>query len=226
MTAVERTEEQDHAAGGRDNRVVVLSPTRSVLASVCLRLPPQSRRIYAYLRWSEGRKTREKYICQVSAPTREENLSQAWQKVQASESVRPVPHSSWASSTETRQVMRGNRSRDTSPEMALRSAVHARGLRYRVCARPVPQLRRTADLVFSGPRIAVFVDGCFWHGCPDHYRPSTRNSSFWIKKLNENRQRDQETDRLLDAAGWTVIRIWEHEQPQEAAKRIERAVLR
>ncbi|MGH3735913.1 MAG: very short patch repair endonuclease [Micromonosporaceae bacterium] len=132
---------------------------------------------------------------------------------------------SWASSPATRSVMRGNRSRDTQPELALRSAVHALGLRYRVGVRPVPEIRRTADLVFARPKVAVFLDGCFWHGCADHHRPATRNSDFWSKKINANRTRDAETDKLLADAGWTVIRIWEHEQPQDAARRVADAVI-
>lgn len=224
MTAAERAAEQDRAAGGRANRMITIAPDRRVLASVYLRLPPRSRRVYAYMRWSEGRKTREKYICQVGEPTREENLAEAWRRILARHAFKRT-ESSWASSPAVRSAMRGNRSRDTRPELALRSAVHSRGLRYRVGARPIPQLRRTADLVFTGPKVAVFLDGCFWHGCDQHYRPSTRNSEFWANKIRENRRRDEQTDELLRAAGWTVIRIWEHENPQEAAKRIEDAVL-
>ncbi len=225
MSASQRSDEQDRAAGGRDNRIVVINSRRSVLASICLRLPPESRRVYAYLRWSDGRKTRERYVCQVSGSTREDNLRQAWNHVRAMGAIRPVPATSWAKSTDTRQIMRGNRSRDTRPELALRSAVHARGLRYRVTVRPLPQLRRTADLVFPGPKVAVFLDGCFWHGCADHYRPSSRNNTFWSTKVTGNRERDRQTDELLYAAGWTVIRVWEHEDPKEAARRVEDVVL-
>jgi DNA mismatch endonuclease (patch repair protein) len=116
--------------------------------------------------------------------------------------------------------MKANRSRDTRPELALRSAAHALGLRYRVNTRPLPGLRRTADLVFSRLKIAVFVDGCFWHGCPEHFRSSKINASFWATKIADNRERDHDTDHRLSDAGWTVIRIWEHEDPCEAAQRI------
>lgn len=227
MTAAERADEQDRAAGGRDNRYVLTNGDRVVLASICLRLPPKSRRVYAYLRWPEGRKTREKYICQVTGTSRQENLSEAWRQARTAsgDADRKSTKTSWASSPTVRSVMRGNRSRDTRPELALRSAVHRLGLRYRVGVRPIPDLRRTADLVFSGPKIAVFLDGCYWHGCPDHYRPSTLNSAFWAGKIETNRQRDAETDRLLTSAGWTVIRVWEHESPTEAASRIAEAVL-
>lgn len=116
--------------------------------------------------------------------------------------------------------MRGNRGRDTKPELALRSAVHAMGFRYRVNARPIPTLRRTADLVFTRAHVAVFLDGCYWHGCADHYRPSRTNSNFWSKKIADNRARDAETDRLLNAEGWLVMRFWEHDDVRDAAGRI------
>lgn len=131
---------------------------------------------------------------------------------------------SWASSPTTKAVMRGNKGRDTRPEKALRSAVHALGLRYRVALRPLPSLRRTADLVFTRAQVAVFLDGCFWHACPDHYRPSHINSEFWRSKIGNNVARDAETDRLLRDAGWEIVRVWEHENPQEAAYRVAEVV--
>jgi len=120
--------------------------------------------------------------------------------------------------------MQSNRGRDTKPELALRSAVHALGLRYRVSARPLPDLRRTADLVFTAARVAVFLDGCFWHGCPDHYTVAATNAGFWADKVAANRARDRDTDLRLAAAGWVSIRIWEHEDPAEAALCIRSAV--
>ena len=113
---------------------------------------------------------------------------------------------------------------DTKPELALRSRLHALGLRYRVSARPMPDIRRTADVVFTRARVAVFVDGCYWHGCPDHHRPARQNSGFWIQKIETNRQRDSDINQLLTQVGWEVIRVWEHEDPGEAAKRIESVV--
>jgi DNA mismatch endonuclease (patch repair protein) len=89
-----------------------------------------------------------------------------------------------------------------------------------VAARPLPDLRRTADLIFSKPKVAVFVDGCFWHGCPEHLRESHKNAEFWRSKIQGNQIRDAETDRLLREAGWTVVRIWEHEDPDAAAARV------
>lgn len=120
--------------------------------------------------------------------------------------------------------MRSNRSRDTRPELALRSAVHALGLRYRVNARPLPNLRRTADLVFPRAKVAVFLDGCFWHGCPEHHTVAVTNAEFWAEKVATNRRRDRDTDERLAAAGWTSIRIWEHEDPVEAAQRVRDVV--
>jgi DNA mismatch endonuclease (patch repair protein) len=122
--------------------------------------------------------------------------------------------------------MRSNKSRDTKPELALRRAVHSLGLRYRVAARPVAGLRRTADLVFPRIRVAVFLDGCFWHGCPEHHSLAKTNSDYWAEKLRRNRERDAETDRLLKEAGWSVIRVWEHEDPAEAALRVAEVVNR
>ncbi|MBR7833480.1 very short patch repair endonuclease [Actinospica durhamensis] len=121
--------------------------------------------------------------------------------------------------------MRGNRSRDTKPELRLRSSLHALGLRYRVAIRPLASIRRTADVVFTGVKVAVFVDGCYWHGCPEHYRPAKRNTEFWSDKIEKNQQRDAETDRLLEQEGWIVIRVWEHEDASIAAERVRGAVL-
>lgn len=113
--------------------------------------------------------------------------------------------------------MQGNRSRDTAPELAVRKLVHRMGLRYRVNARPLPTLRRTADLVFTRRRVAVFIDGCFWHGCPEHHRAPSANSDYWTAKVARNRARDAATDETLAAAGWTVLRFWAHQPPGEVA---------
>ncbi len=114
--------------------------------------------------------------------------------------------------------MQGNRSRDTAPELAVRRLVHAMGLRYRVNVRPVPTLRRTADLVFPRRRIAVFIDGCYWHGCAAHHRLPRANADYWSAKVARNRARDAATDEMLAAAGWTVLRFWEHESPEAVAE--------
>lgn len=120
--------------------------------------------------------------------------------------------------------MANTRGRDTTSELALRRAVHALGLRYRVDVRPVPSIRRRADLVFARATVAVFLDGCFWHGCPEHISWPRRNAAYWRSKIEANQRRDIETDGLLRASGWTVVRVWEHEVPSEAARQIERVV--
>lgn len=111
--------------------------------------------------------------------------------------------------------------RDTQPEIELRRALHARGLRYRVHVKPVPGLRRTVDILFPRRRLAVFVDGCFWHRCPEHATYPKTNADWWSEKLARNAQRDADTDQRLAEAGWTVVRVWEHELPADAADRIE-----
>jgi DNA mismatch endonuclease, patch repair protein len=120
--------------------------------------------------------------------------------------------------------MRSNKSRDTKPELALRSAVHARGLRYRVSAKPLAGVRRTADLVFTRAKVAVFLAGCFWHGCPEHHTVATANATFWADKVENNRKRDRDTDGRLADAGWISVRIWEHEDAADAARRVEEIV--
>jgi DNA mismatch endonuclease (patch repair protein) len=124
---------------------------------------------------------------------------------------------SWASSDAVRRVMQANRGRDTKPEWAVRRAVHALGLRYRVSYRPEPGLRRTADLVFTRAKVAVFVDGCFWHGCPEHRTHPATNAAYWSDKIEGNIARDLDTTASLQAAGWTVLRFWQHEDPAEVA---------
>ena len=120
--------------------------------------------------------------------------------------------------------MLGNRGRDTSPELRVRSLVHRRGLRYRVDQRPIPGVRRTADLVFRPTRVAVFVDGCFWHRCPDHGTLPKNNHQWWSEKLCANTERDARTTATLKAEGWNVIRIWEHEPVNEAVDSVAAAV--
>lgn len=114
--------------------------------------------------------------------------------------------------------------RDTLPELALRSELHRRGLRFRVDRAPLPGLRSRADIVFGPARVAVYVDGCFWHSCPEHATRPKSNAEWWEQKLHRNQERDAETDRALREQGWEVVRIWEHEDPVEAADRVEKAV--
>lgn len=125
-----------------------------------------------------------------------------------------------------RKAMQAQRVRDTAPELALRREIHRRGLRYFVHRRPLPTLRRYADIVFPRARVAVFVDGCFWHGCPDHGTLPRSNDRWWREKLETNRVRDADTDARLRAAGWDVVRVWEHESADTAANRVAETVRR
>jgi DNA mismatch endonuclease (patch repair protein) len=120
--------------------------------------------------------------------------------------------------------MRSNRGRDTSPELALRRVLHAAGYRYRVDYAPGLDRRRRADIVFTKLRVAVFVDGCFWHSCPTHGTVPKTNADYWVPKLERNQSRDAETTRALETDGWTVIRIWEHESVASASSRVIDAV--
>lgn len=133
-------------------------------------------------------------------------------------------YESWASSAASRKVMQSNRSRDTSPELAVRRLLHAAGLRYRVDYRPEPSLRRTADIVFTKQRVAIFVDGCYWHACPEHGTMARTNADYWSDKLQRNVARDADTTAQLEAAGWTVLRFWEHENPTDVAGEVAVAV--
>lgn len=122
-------------------------------------------------------------------------------------------------------VMRANRRTDTRPERALRSALHARGLRFRkdftIAAADV---RVRADVVFPACRVAVFVDGCFWHCCPEHGTRPGRNASYWTTKLANNVERDQRVTRALRERGWTVVRLWEHQTVGDACEEVWRAI--
>lgn len=116
------------------------------------------------------------------------------------------------------------RRRDTAPELELRSELHRRGLRYRVDRRPLKGVPSRADLVFGPAKVAVYVDGCFWHSCPEHGTMPRSNEAFWQEKLARNQERDATVNELLADAGWTVVRIWEHEDIDAAADRVESAV--
>lgn len=127
----------------------------------------------------------------------------------------PTASSSGVSARMSRQA-----TRETAPEVGIRLALHGRGYRYRVHY-PVPgATRRRIDIAFPRRRVAVFVDGCFWHGCRDHRTIPRANHTWWRAKLAENADRDRETARLLEEDGWTVIRVWEHEAVLEAVDRI------
>lgn len=134
----------------------------------------------------------------------------------------PVP-SSEAATTKGR----ANRRTDTKPERLLRSSLHRRGLRFRKDLLVKFEGGRThPDIVFTRAGVVVFVDGCFWHRCPQHGSTPKSNADYWVPKLEANVDRDRRVDAALVSDGWTVIRIWEHEDPDEAATRVESAVRR
>ena len=133
----------------------------------------------------------------------------------------PVPA---ASSPDALRRMQRQARRDTKPEIALRRELHRLGLRYRVDRAVIPGVRRRADVVFPRARIAVFVDGCFWHGCPRHGTRPKSNADWWRNKLEANIARDRDTDARLKSAGWRVVRVWEHQAMDLAATRIQSLV--
>ena len=135
---------------------------------------------------------------------------------------------SWASSPGVRRSMRSNRRTDTTPERILRAELHRRGLRFRKdlpIALPV-KARIRADIVFPRTKVAVFVDGCFWHQCPVHGTMPKSNVAYWEPKLRANVARDRRVNEVLSEHGWTVVRLWEHEDPTEAADRVAEVVSR
>jgi DNA mismatch endonuclease, patch repair protein len=132
----------------------------------------------------------------------------------------PAPSPSSATAT-----MRANRSHDTGPELRLRRALHAVGYRYRVNVHlHVPGRRVRPDLVFTKWRLAVFVDGCYWHRCPEHGRLPSDPTGYWAVKLQRNVDRDSAVDRALEISGWRVLRIWEHIPVGQAVAMVEDAI--
>ena len=135
-----------------------------------------------------------------------------------------VPRHPGPSSVSVARRMARQSRRDTSPELAVRRMLHAAGLRYRVTY-PVPgHRRRTIDIAFTARKIAVFIDGCFWHSCPDHATSPSANRAWWATKLEANRLRDVDTNQHLADLGWTVLRFWEHEDPTAVSSAIADAV--
>jgi DNA mismatch endonuclease (patch repair protein) len=146
---------------------------------------------------------------------------------QAKASRRTIESSaeSWASSDAVRRVMRSNRDGSTRPEIELRSAVHRLGLRFRLRVPLGAAGRHRPDLVFPRERVAVFLDGCFWHGCPQHGSLPKTNAEYWMSKIARNQARDRNLNEVLRLHGWTVVRVWEHEDAVEAATRIRAIVV-
>ncbi|WP_115668553.1 very short patch repair endonuclease [Ciceribacter selenitireducens] len=116
------------------------------------------------------------------------------------------------------------RQKGTGAELRIRKMLHAAGLRYRLHVALITKPRRVADIVFPRARVAVFIDGCFWHGCPIHASWPKNNAEYWRSKIETNRARDADTDQRLGEAGWEVIRVWEHENPSEASMRIAKRI--
>jgi DNA mismatch endonuclease (patch repair protein) len=135
--------------------------------------------------------------------------------------TRPAP-----SGPDVTRRMKATPQRDTPAELALRSSLYARGFRYRVDAKPIPGVPRRADLLFPRARVAVYVDGCFWHSCPEHGTWPKANAEWWRAKIHANVTRDRDTDMQLVAAGWRVVRVWEHEPSERATRRVATAVAR
>ena len=135
-----------------------------------------------------------------------------------------VPSHPGSSSAAASSRMSVARRRDTRAEVLLRRELHARGLRYRVALPIASNRRRSIDIAFTRARLAVFVDGCFWHACPDHGTAPVANSEWWRTKLGANVARDRDTTRLLEASGWTVLRIWEHVDPAAAADLVDQTL--
>ncbi|WP_166828385.1 very short patch repair endonuclease [Brevibacterium limosum] len=127
---------------------------------------------------------------------------------------------SWASSEHARRTMKANRRRDTKPELLIRTALHQKGLRFRVDFPPVKSIRRRADIVLTRARIVIFVDGCFWHRCPEHFTLPKTNSKFWKLKIQQNWDRDRDTDWNFERADWLVLRFWEHEDSEKVVATI------
>ena len=132
---------------------------------------------------------------------------------------RPAASSAAAELRMKRQVRR-----DTAVELALRRSLHRRGLRYRLQLAPLPGLRRRVDIAFPGPKVVVDVRGCFWHSCPTHGTSATANAAWWADKLRGNVERDADTERRLREAGWEVVVVWEHDDPEAAAEQIHELV--
>lgn len=123
--------------------------------------------------------------------------------------------------------MQANRSRDTGPEVAVRRALHAAGLRYRTSFLIATEtLKVRADVAFTRRRLALFIDGCYWHGCPVHWRSPAKNADFWTAKIQHNQARDARVTSALEEAGWHVVRAWEHEDPSEVAAAVRLALSR
>jgi DNA mismatch endonuclease (patch repair protein) len=129
-------------------------------------------------------------------------------------------------SATTRKRMQAMRQRDTDCEVLIRRALLARGLRYRVNCRVSKMNKAQPDIVFSTAKVAIFIDGCYWHACSLHGTAPKNNAKWWADKFQANRTRDARADSMLRSEGWKVIRVWEHEDPSDVVHRIVAAIAR
>ena len=119
-----------------------------------------------------------------------------------------------------RARFKAQKTRDTTPEVLVRRLLHKAGARYRLEVRAENDLRTKPDIVFRGPRLAVYIDGCFWHGCPEHFIPPKNNAAWWQEKISANKTRDGRSRRALADRGWTVLSFWEHDDPSDVAQQV------
>ena len=125
-----------------------------------------------------------------------------------------------ASSPRVRHLMKSVRQTGTKPENHIHEELLRRGLQLQTSTRPISEIRLTADFVFPSEKLSVFIDGCFWHGCPDHFKLPLTNRDWWEEKVSETVRRDRRQTAKLNDAGWSVVRIWEHETPSAAVDKI------
>ena len=151
-------------------------------------------------------------------------LDMHWATLPSKVTVMPDTDTPSASSPAARDRMRQIHQKCTGPEIALRLAIHKLGLRFFTNRPPIPGDRRTADIIFPGIRLAVYMDGCFWHGCPSHGSTPKTNGPWWAAKIENNKHRDLDTERRLRDAGWIVLRFWEHDDPYASALRVQDVV--
>lgn len=159
-----------------------------------------------------------------AAIARHVSPQKAWRYHPTPEPVEPSDRMPLAPVGTARGAGARRRRKDVRPEINLRQALHRRGLRFRVDQKVTPHMARPASIVFRAAKVAVFVNGCFWYGCPEHARDTKSNTKWWAANIESNRRRDEHATEELTAMGWKVVHVWEHEDPAESADRVERAV--
>lgn len=147
-------------------------------------------------------------------------------RIENTENIKEILIRPSASSGAALARMKAAKPTDTAPELAIRSVLTQKGLSFQIDEKPIDNLNRKADIIFRPVKVAVFVDGCFWHGCPIHGTKAKANAEFWASKIKQNQERDLDTTRRLEASGWKVIRVWEHENPEEVSQKIYDIVIK